>query len=130
MNYSVLFVSHLVGSAIGKERVILAELLCVSGFFRVRPARVIGIGEGHAHVSCGIVHEVANRIGTILRIGFELAIRPEGSGGHQPPSPDQTITRTRFSMRRTNICAVLRKGYDARRKEKEKQQPRFSWTLL
>jgi hypothetical protein len=28
-------------------------------------------------------------------------------------------------MRRTNICAVVRKDYDARRKEKEKQQRGF-----
>src|SRR5438309_5894369 len=88
MNYSVLFLTHLVGAAIGKERVIRVELLRVGRFFRVYPMRVIRIGERHAHMTRGVVHEVANWVRAILRIRLECSIAPECPGRNHPPSPD------------------------------------------
>src|SRR5215471_3715811 len=87
MNYSVLFLSHLVGPAIGEERVIRAEFLRVSGFFRIYPVRVIWIGERHAHMTCGVVHQVANWVQAILRVRLKRSIVAECSSRNQPPSP-------------------------------------------
>jgi hypothetical protein len=74
MNHSALFLTHLVAAAIGEEYIVRAKFLCVGRFFRISPVRVIGIGEGHAHVGRCVVHEVANGIGAVFRIGLELAI--------------------------------------------------------
>src|SRR5215472_14848675 len=93
MNYSVLFLTHLIGAAIGEERVIRAEFLRICRFFRVYPVRVIRIGERHAHMTCRVVHEVANWVRAILRIRLECSIAPECPSRNQPPSPDEPVTR-------------------------------------
>jgi len=74
MNHSALFLTHLVAAAISEESIVRAKFLRVSRFFWISPVRVMGIGEGHAHVPRCVVHEVANWIRTIFRIGLELAI--------------------------------------------------------
>src|SRR5215469_13344631 len=87
MNHSVLFLPHVVGSAISEERVIRTELLRVGRFFRVNPVRVIWIGERHAHMACGVVHQVANWVQAILRVRLKRSIVAECSSKNQPPSP-------------------------------------------
>src|SRR5262249_11146550 len=79
----------------------------------VYPVRVIWIGERHAHMTCGVVHEVANWVRAILRIRLECSIAVECPGRNQLPSPHQWGTRNVVGVATIRPESSSRACYDS-----------------